>query len=273
MQKIKNFLINGSFSFIVKYIYEFIILILLEIEFLQDIFFQKSNQILLNENVTIIIKTFERPSILKRSILSIRRFYPNIRIVVVDDSKESLYIKDVEYYKLSYDVGVSEGRNIALSYVKTKYTLVIDDDFIFNRNTDILSVYEKLENNPDIDIVAGSVINLPFYTKNNYLDGFLHPSNASSKILEGTIIDSMVVHDKVPNFYLARTDSIRKVAWDSRIKRLDHADFFTRAKGVLVSTVYEKFRVLHSKTPFDKKYMSIRMNLESDHDILQMKFY
>ncbi len=57
------------------------------------------------------------------------------------------------------------------------------------------------------------------------------------------------------------------------IKRLDHADFFTRAKGVLTTVFDPSFKVLHARTPFDKAYMEKRMDLESDRKVLWQKYY
>ena len=83
----------------------------------------------------------------------------------------------------------------------------------------------------------------------------------------------MAVHDKVANFYIARTESIRKVGWDPQIKRLDHADFFTRAKGVLTTVFDPAFKVLHARTPFDRDYMRKRLDVQSDREILRRKYY
>src|SRR5687767_3502717 len=38
-------------------------------------------------DVTAVVKTFERPRLLRRLLLSIRRMYPRLAIIVVDDSK------------------------------------------------------------------------------------------------------------------------------------------------------------------------------------------
>ena len=43
----------------------------------------------LDDRVTIVIKTFERPQILERLVVSIRVRYPSIPIIVVDDSHQS----------------------------------------------------------------------------------------------------------------------------------------------------------------------------------------
>ena len=43
----------------------------------------------LERDVTVLVKTFERPEALRRLVTSIRRFYKRMPIVVVDDSAVS----------------------------------------------------------------------------------------------------------------------------------------------------------------------------------------
>ena len=78
---------------------------------------------------------------------------------------------------------------------------------------------------------------------------------------------------KVPNFYIGRTLKVRKVGWDDHLKRIDHADFFTRAVGVLTSVQDESFSVLHYPTYFNKRYMAKKGEVELDRAWLQEKYY
>ena len=117
------------------------------------------------------------------------------------------------------------------------------------------------------------MIYLPFYQTIKYLGLGLHPTSARSLVKSGTVIDGLIVHDKVANFFIARTESLRKVGWDVRLKRLDHADFFTWAKGVLITVFDKEFRVLHARTPFDDGYMRKRMDLDEDRAALMKKYY
>jgi glycosyltransferase involved in cell wall biosynthesis len=233
----------------------------------------KQDQDFINEKVTAVIKTFERPKVLKRLVKSLRKMYPEMKVIVVDDSREPLKLEGVESIVMPYDSGVSAGRAEALKKVETPYMLLLDDDFIFHRHTQIAPVLKKLEGLDHVDIIGGDVIYLPFYRKIDYTQAGLHPSDAVSVVEPNTEIEGMTVHDKVANFYIARTESIRKVGWDPAIKRLDHADFFTRAKGVLTTVFDPSFKVLHARTPFDKAYMQKRLDLEEDRKILWQKYY
>ena len=273
-QFIYNASVHGLFRPVAKPVHAGMISLSLLWEKVIDSFSSaQKDQKFIDENLTAVIKTFERPEILKRLVKSLRRLYPNMRVVVVDDSREPIKLEDVETIVMPYDSGVSAGRSEALKHVNTPYLILLDDDFIFNRHTEVLPILKKLERLNEIDIIGGEVIYLPFYRKIDYEQAGLHPTEAVSVAELGMKIDGMVVHDKVANFYIARTESIRKVGWDPTIKRLDHADFFTRAKGILTTVFDPDLKVLHARTPFDKAYMGKRLDLEEDRKILWDKYY
>lgn len=273
-QFIYNASVYGILRPVAKPIHSKLISLALLWEHLIDSFSSaEKDQRFIDENLTAIIKTFQRPKILKRLVKSLRRMYPNMKVIVVDDSREPEKLEGVETIVMPYDSGVSAGRNEALKHVNTPYLMLLDDDFICNRYTQVLPVLEKLERLHDVDMIGGDVIYLPFYRKIDYTQAGLHPTQAVSVVTPGTQIEGMTVHDKVANFYIARTESIRKIGWDPQIKRLDHADFFTRAKGVLTTVFDPDFKVLHARTPFDKVYMSKRLEVENDRWILTQKYY
>ena len=274
IKKIFHHLKRGKLTFIGKPLFIGLVTVELYWERLMDMLFSsefESKQV--NENLTAVIKTFERPKELKRLIKSIKRFYPDMKIIVVDDSKDPLEIEGVMMITMPYDSGVSAGRNRAVYAVETKYLLLLDDDFIFYRKTDLASAVRKMDTYTEIDILGGEVVNLPLYTSAEYKHASLHPTVKISIMPYGSTIDGMAVQDKVANFYVARTESIRQVGWDERIKRLDHADFFTRAKGVLTSVFTPEFKVLHAQTPFNKTYMDKRNAYEDDKKLIYQKYY
>ena len=265
---------RGKLTFIGKPLFIVLVTVELCIERCMDFLFASPFESkLVDENLTALIKTFERPRELKRLIDSIKYFYPEMKIIVVDDSKRPSYFKGVQIISMPYDCGVSVGRNIALKAVKTKYLLLLDDDFIFYRKTDLERAVGKMDLFSEIDIMGGEVINLPLYTSTNYKDASLHPTTNASLRAVGSKIGELAVYDKVANFYIGRTESIRCVGWDDRIKRLDHADFFTRAKGVLISVFNPEFKILHAQTPFNKDYMAKRNDYDEDKKLIYEKYY
>ncbi len=228
---------------------------------------------LVDEKLTAVIKTFERPATLVRLVESIKRFYPNMKIIVVDDSREPSQLDGVATIVMPYNSGVSAGRNRGLLEVKTKYLLLLDDDFIFYRQTDFRRAIELMDKNEEIDIMGGEVVNLPQFKADDFRNAGLHPSDAVSTMPPGSEIDGLPAYDKVANFFIARPKRLQLVGWDERLKKLDHADLFTRAKGVLTTVFNHSFKVLHAQTPFDREYMKKRDDMDQDHAILYDKYY
>ena len=222
--------------------------------------------------ITAVIKTFERPDKLGVLLKSIKRLYPTLHVIVVDDSEKPIQIDGVENIHLSYDRGVSEGRQAGLDAVKTKYVLNLDDDYIFTRKTDLMSSLNYLDNNINVDIVAGRVIYLPYYTELEYLSNSLMKNNRSNLIDKGTNIGGLIVYEKTANFWLGRTEKIKTLGWDKGLKRLDHADFFTRAKGVLVTVYNPEMQMLHMPTHFNDRYMVVRHDYSQDSKVLRDRY-
>lgn len=227
----------------------------------------------LNSQLTAMIKTFERPQALRRLVASIRRRYPNLPVVVVDDSRQPSALAGVDLVTLPFDSGVSAGRNAGLARVTTPYILVLDDDFVFYRRTALTQAVEWLEAYPRIDILGGRVVNLPLYTCVDYRRGNLYPTNAPPTLPPGSQVGGLPVYDRVANFYIARTERLRLVGWDPQIKRLDHTEFFTRARGVLTSVFYSDLKCLHAPTPFDIPYMDHRMDYLLDQALIRSRYF
>jgi glycosyltransferase involved in cell wall biosynthesis len=224
------------------------------------------------QQLTALIKTFERPRILRRLVASIKRLYPALRIVVVDDSREPSRIVGVQTIAMPYDSGISAGRNEGLRHVTTPYVLVLDDDFIFYRQTRLIPALKLMEQHPQIDIVGGQLVDLPFYRARRPPEGEIFPTAATPLAPLGSLIGGLRVVDKVPTFYIARTDRLAVVPWDPQLKRIDHADFFTRALGVLTTVFKPDLKCLHARTPFDAAYMSKRLDLEASFQVLEERY-
>jgi glycosyltransferase involved in cell wall biosynthesis len=231
-----------------------------------------TDHVLLPE-LTVLVKTFERPPILRRFVDSVRRFYPDLAIIVVDDSREPKPLESVETITMPYDSGLSAGRNEGLRRVSTKYVLVLDDDFVFFRHTRLGPALEAMEQHPEIDIMGGQVVNLPFYQRlPRSLGGPLYPSPELSHVPLGRSIGGFAVAAKVPNFFVARRERLALVPWDPRLKLVEHADFFTRALGVLTTVFNPHLRCLHARTPFDATYMRKRMDFAASVEVLQQRY-
>jgi hypothetical protein len=222
--------------------------------------------------LTALVKTFERPHILRRLVASIKRLYPTLGIVVVDDSRRPTRLAGVETIDMPYDSGISAGRNEGLRHVTTPYVLVLDDDFVFYRHTGLMPALSLMERHAQIDIMGGQLVDLPFYRARGLPEGAIFPTAATPLAPLGSFIGGLKVVDKVPTFYIARTDRLAVVPWDPQLKRIDHADFFTRALGVLTTVFKPDLKCLHARTPFDAAYMSKRLDLEASFQVLEERY-
>jgi hypothetical protein len=151
--------------------------------------------------------------------------------------------------------------------------LVLDDDFVFCRRTRLLRALVKLERHPEIDLLGGDVVSLPLFRRVDYAEAELLSTARAARFASGHRLGGLPVMDKVPNFFIARTERLRLVDWDPSLKRLDHADFFTRARGVLVSVLDRELVCLHAQTPFDRAYMQKRADYAADVELLRQRYF
>jgi glycosyltransferase involved in cell wall biosynthesis len=267
--------VEGRFRIIGKPLYRIIVSVELAVHqalvSLQNDHVKTGNK-QVNRELTAIIKTYERPEALKRLIRSIQIQYPRLHIIVADDSREPQMIKGVETIILPYNQGATVGRNEALNRVKTKYFLLLDDDFVFYRHTKLENPLSILDSNPQIDILGGEVVDLPFFTASDYRNVTLFPTTAKPTMPEGSFIAGLPAFDMVANFFLGRTERVKLVGWDPNLKNLAHSDFFTRSRGVLTTVFYKDLKILHARTPFDTVYMKDRNDITFDKALLLYRY-
>ena len=190
---------------------------------------------------TFVIKTFERPKSLFTLLKSIEEFYPKVPIIIIDDSQKPIkkkWVSQIQYVHTEFDVGVSEGRNRALKLVKTKYFVLLDDDFEFTQQTKIETFKELLEKY-NFDLIGGKLYNYGWYDLR--FEGFLTIYRKFLYIC--TYEDLNYIYDAVRvdfmlNFFLAKTDVIQKNLWDSELKIGEHTSFFLDLKDNHVKVGY-----------------------------------
>ena len=117
-QLIYTWLVNGRLRFIAKPLYLGLLNAELAAHLVRDILSPRRPAGSL-QDVTAMIKTFERPRRLRQLVGSIRRLYPDLKIIVVDDGKDPQPLPGVETQILPYDSGLGAGRSKGLSLVKT----------------------------------------------------------------------------------------------------------------------------------------------------------
>ena len=205
-------------------------------------------------NVTFIYKSFERQRQAKALFKSIIKYYPGVRVVIADDSSKPLELEgeNLHVIQMPFNSGLSKGLNLALAEEKTPFLIRMDDDELLTWRSDIAGKLRFLLTNPDVDLDAIPCIEtLRFQSMKKYMQPYYETTMKEAplplKVPHGTRIDeNHIVLGKLPNRFLARTESIRKVGWDDNIRMIDHYDFFFRAAGILVSVVSTKSFVYHN---------------------------
>lgn len=220
--------------------------------------------------VTMTVKTFERPAVLRRCVASVRTIFDG-RIIVADDSRTPVsgLGDNVDVIAMPFNSGVSVGRNAALDAVETDLVFVTDDDIVFTAASDIVAAMNFLDDHAEVDLVALTRVDLPRWRAVSAGVDALFPGAAPPKVPFGTLIDGLPVVPKTPQLYLARTASIQKVRWEERLRMVDHRDFFSRASGRIVSVQAETIRAYHMRTPFDPFYNAYREDVAADLHTLQ----
>jgi hypothetical protein len=189
---------------------------------------------------------------------TIRRRYPGLKVIVVDDSRQPRELEGVQTIVMPYDSGISAGRNRALDVLETPYFLLLDDDFVFSHLQNLEELMGIMRRHPEIDILGGRCIDLPFYIQHDFHDMPLGPQAAAPKVPLGTLFEGHPVVNKVQNYFIGRTETVRAVKWKPELKVHEHTEFFTRARGKLTTVFHSGMRILHAKTPFDVAYLKSR---------------
>jgi len=189
----------------------------------------------MKDEVSIVIKTFERPRALERLLRSIlASAAADSKILIADDSlhataSDLFERENIQYFRLPYDSGLSYGRNYLVERVTTPYCVLLDDDFVFIPETN-LGILLDIVKHKDFDLAAGAVDGL-IHGKPGYANLEVRDRNLSIKLgaPPRSHCNGLPVYDMVNNFFLAKTATLRDVGWDERFKIYgEHTDFFLR---------------------------------------------
>ena len=218
--------------------------------------------------LTVVTKTARRPLLVLRMAQSIRDVYGEDLPIIAYDDGPGNYSEDVwgeiqRFPLLRYviseddDLGISRGRNLAIQSVKTKYFMLVDDDNVFNKYTDIKRMVEILDTT-DATLVGGK------FTSYRDYSGMLQVTTEKSKnktlltLYMGSCIaaNQTIVNfpdcfrcDLTSNVFLARTANILDVGgWSEELKVAEHKDIFLRLKALGQKVVYcPDFQVFNKK--------------------------
>ena len=176
----------------------------------------------------------------------------------------------VEYYRLPFDSGLPKGRNFLVEKAKTKYILMAEDDFYFDKEAQI----EKLMTLMEISDIAGGLTRTPkgveryeaFLKRENDILKFERIYDDNLKEFKGVKYKET---DICFNYFVAKRKIFEKVKWDEKIKIVfEHADFFLRVKEAGFKVVYTpeavvKHRIFDFRT--SAEYSKYRWRVEDCH--------
>jgi len=237
-----------------------------------------------NENtmISVIIPTYNRANLIRRSINSIlKQTYQNLEVIVVDDGStdntplEIKRIQDnrIKYIKLIENKGGSNARNIGIKKARGKYISFQDSDDLYYPN--------KLEKQIQNIIIKKS--NLDFCKikaiYNSSLSLFYPNKRQEKSILKGKIFDELVSKGNFisTQAILVQKNFMRKFFFDTNMPRLQDYEVILRmipkvkisyTPNVLVDLQMQKDSVTQSKVKL-KKAISILLTKKFNFNLNQ----
>jgi len=230
--------------------------------------------------LTVVVKTFQRPESLLRLVSSIRRYYPDVAVHVVDDSEQPLEPVPAGITRYSHEpfnsLGVSAGRNLGLRSVETEHVLFCDDDMVFERRTDLAKMLRTVVSTR-FDVVScmwldhepWRSVRRGFRRYEGTLDvegrTLVHRLGAT----RGTI-DGLPIFDIVHQFFVAPVARLGPDPWNPRLKVAgEHVDFFLglRERGLLSTRLPDV--VVHHYPRLPPAYFSFRTDTHADVGLLR----
>ena len=226
----------------------------------------------LREQCTIVFKSFERQRMAKRLYKNIQKYYPGIKVIIADDSREPLHLqgKNLQVLNLPFNSGLSYGLNRALEKVTTEYVIRMDEDELLTPFTRFEKQLEFLHVHPEVDLVGILPFNIPILKSMNEAaeEYYKQPMGYAPKPLKiphmTKVDDTHCVLGKVPNIFIARTDKVKEVGYDDNIRMIDHNEFFYRAAGNLVAALDTSCFVMHYHNRYDMNYQRYRRDILGD---------
>lgn len=236
-----------------------------------------------HRQIGFLIPTFMRPEKSKKCIESIYQIFPRdwYRVHVCDQENNSRYEylhADDCFYNLEYNAGLAKSRQHLATNAKEPLLIVIDDDFIFSKESDLNTFVQILLDKEENGIVGGQLKNYNhkkimkyFYNieydsktlkkieiKPEWKNTFQSRSQKPKKYAEG---------DLVLNFFMAKKEIFNDVQYDEKYKLTEHLDFFLQFK------LQSDYKVLFTEDVFanhqpegnSKEYMQYRHWLHGEN--------
>jgi GT2 family glycosyltransferase len=232
-------------------------------------------------DLTVVIKTFRRPDCLKAAVESVHRSWSNVHdIIVLDDGPADVRVPRDSRYQLivtEEDIGLSEGRNRLIDAVQTSLLLLIDDDFVVGPEARI-DILAAIVQSGECDLVAPAIRETEGFWNGGWIyrneRGRLykfHAAHSRRKVPTSIGLAPLYLHDQVNNAFVARTEFVRRVRWDPRLKLREHDDFALRASSIGVIG-YTPVAVVDHAPHDPPDYSEIRNDTSRFYDLFLKKW-
>ena len=268
-----------------KYLIFYFILILLVIILIKKKKkYESFDNLHIEDNLSIAFKTIYRKKLIIEQIKKIRKLFPNITIIIGDDS-DSNYVKEtqklinnnfpndknIKYLSFPFNSGLSYVRNKLINATTTKYLILTDDSRYLNSKIKSLkNIIQFLDVNENIKMICGSITNRKEHLYQTSF--FKHISND-----EGNILDEKKVRDNIKNNvnitlnyeikqkkhnnnlnlklfnthlgfnnFIARTDTLKKYKWDEN-RGTTHSSGYTEHEDYFLRLWLDKIKILFSE--------------------------
>ena len=165
-------------------------------------------------------------------LLSIReRHGYALRVLVADDGgmadKNKLW--GAELLSLSDSAGLSRGRNVLVRATRTPFLALLDDDVLFHDATRLDVLLTALQANPSAALAAGCYVDVRFPAGEDCFN-LRFDTEEGGRIVHARPVRALRsgcqrVH-AAHNFFVGRTNVLRRFGWDPRQKMMEHETFF-----------------------------------------------
>ena len=240
-----------------------------------------------------IMTTIKRNNCVKKTIESIQKYCPQMKIYIADQNEPSgemmqfYEAHNVEYYFVEPNSGLSKNRNFLVNKVKEEYIFIGDDDFTFTNKTKIKIMQEILDENKTIGIVGGELSETSNYCHRLIWDNkkkIVYMIQIDEEFLYTKKNHKFMYTDLVLNFFLAKKEVLKECKWDDDLKLAEHLEYFLRFKETKWKVAYTPnvFAIHDRERPDDyieyrhqaKKYYKIMLkkyNMKDLSNIIQLK--
>ncbi len=235
------------------------------------------------DKITAIIISFNRPKYTIDCLITLRRTYPDINIIVGDNGYPFNEVKKVcqrvgaEYILFPFDCGVPYLRNEIFKMVKTPYILIGDDDFYYTKDANLDKAQKFLDTHKKISIIGGRV-----YNKNKIQDwqGYIH--SKKGYFFEKMTADELrykedddglryCIVDMMTNFWVGKLKNLPQYDEDQKISH-EHFAYMIKLLNKVDMAFTPDMAVHHKKRYYYyKEYKEYRYRQE-DMDYLERKF-